>query len=323
MSPASPAGFAFRTKLIVGPGRSLPFREQVATLEEANGIRVLIQSSRSDVMLSDAGECAVMGQSYATVEDSEQAAHHWRGRLTRVFASLGITADFGDRAGSLGGAAQMELDRMAEVAGRPVMDDRWGHVVYPADQVPLFFGASARATVGVSEEQLRLALADEASHEEVTPRHRLAYDLLALSSFISDRPDARLTVLMMAMEALAETRFREEATIDHINMLLDITTAAELNAEERANLTNALRSLKRESGRRAGQRLASEMSGRLYDGMGPADFYKACYTMRNAVVHARLSRPSREDVARSGAVLAQLVSHLVAGRSLVDRVVPG
>jgi hypothetical protein len=129
---------------------------------------------------------------------------------------------------------------------------------------------------------------------------------------------------MMAFEALAETQSRDEATIGHIDMLVELTTsAAKLDADERTNLANALRSLKRESGRRAGQRLASEMNGRLYDGMGPSDFYKACYAMRNAVVHAHLSRPSREDVARKGAVLAQLVSHLIAGRSLVDRVLPG
>lgn len=126
---------------------------------------------------------------------------------------------------------------------------------------------------------------------------------------------------MMAFEALVDEQDRSPEVRQHIDALVATTRqSTDLDPAERDSLSNGLLNLKRESARRAGQRLMSSLTGRTYGGLDPLRFYKQCYDVRNALVHGRSDRPAREQVARLGAQLEQVVGHLIAGRSLLDDV---
>ncbi|HEV7148663.1 MAG TPA: hypothetical protein VGN48_16850 [Pedococcus sp.] len=315
-----PTGFNFRFRFALAGRTKLPFSGASTVLATSGGSEVTLRSS-ADADLSSGSNMVVLGGPYPAEYDARSAGEEWRDRLTQAFACVGIGADFGDRE-SAGGMVDSELARMSEAAGGwPVRNEVYGVHTFEGDRVPLFVSTSGDFSVGIQEGRLRLAIDSIAQRTRLSDRERLAFDLYSLSRTVADKPDARFVVLMMALEALIDQRQRSDVTIRHIDTLVDATREAEgLTTDDREPLMNGLRALKRESARRAGMALVESLRGRTYLGMSPDRLYKECYDLRNAIVHPRSARPSRDVVGRHGAVLETLVAHLIAGRALVDDV---
>lgn len=316
----SAGSYHFRLRFALSGRTPLPFTGEVAVLHKDPQTEVSLQSLNRAEDLSTATDLVLLGGPYESNEEAAQAGEEWRDRLTQAFACVGLGADFGDRRPT-GGMVDSELAKMAEVADWPVRNETYGVQTFQGDKVPVFMSVSGDLTVGIPEDRLRLALESAGQRDRITDRERLAYDLYSLSRTVADRPDARFVVLMMAFEALVETQERPSEVCRHIDALVDMTQeAGDLHPQDREVLSNALLPLKRESARRAGSRLIASLAGRTYAGLAPERLYRQCYDLRNALVHGRSTRPPRDQVARLGAALEQVVGHLIGGRSLVDDV---
>jgi len=210
------------------------------------------------------------------------------------------------------------LDELRVTTGQLTVNETFGIMVLPNDVPVRVSSGSASGYAGTPRDQFTRALAAARSGPAITARERLAFDLYSAADFVSDRPEARFVVLMMAFEALIEAKMRDAGFQEHIDSLTRITTNATLQPGETQNLANALRALKWESARQAGRRVVAAMDGRLYNGKTPVTFFNECYPVRSALVHGAEDRPAREVVSRLAASLQVLVGHLIAGRALVD-----
>jgi len=201
-----------------------------------------------------------------------------------------------------------------------MLNDVLGLSVFECEPVPRFVtlgGASVsvgRAGAGV----LRALRAAVAKNVTMTPQEQLAYALYS-ASFNEAYADARLVMLMMAVETLLPETEHPEAVLAHVEHLREMTRQAELPDDERRSLLGSLLWLRLQSINQAGRQLAQSLGDRTYmEGQpsGPENatrFFTRCYEMRSALVHGHYPRPTRADVGVRAAHLEQFVGDLLAG----------
>jgi hypothetical protein len=99
----------------------------------------------------------------------------------------------------------------------------------------------------------------------------------------------------------------------------DARTANGLEEDDRSSLVGSLKGLQRPSINQAGKRLVQGLGDRQYmDGEATqrsetaTQFFRACYKVRNALVHGNLDRPAHDVMALRAAYLAKFVADLFA-----------
>lgn len=308
--------YAFRLRFVLSNLERLPYPGEEHVLHEDS---CTVTYLRANGAINDTDQVALIGKAFDTEEEALAAGERWRHRLERAFACLSIGADFGDRAPS-GGMTDEGLALMQGASDVVFMNDVHGLMTFDADRQVVFVRASAHGRARPTVEALERALDAAQAAPPVTERERLAYDLFNASQVVAESPEARFVMLVMAIEALIQTRRRDERFCSHIDRLIAITLEASLDPVQAENLTNALRSLKNESVGVAGRRLVASMDGRKYGGQDAVPFFKKCYGMRSALVHGHAKRPSRDEVSMAAAHLESLTGQLIAGRPLVNEV---
>ena len=107
----------------------------------------------------------------------------------------------------------------APIRSARVLNDEPGTLgVHPAPTA-LFVGGSAAATRSPNEAKTKAAITvafESGPHH--TPAQRLAFDLYS-ASFFQPAADARLFMLMMAIETMLDPQDRDEATTVHVREL--------------------------------------------------------------------------------------------------------
>ena len=302
------------------PSRNLlGLTEEQFFLENSEDRRVWLKSSAADgERLCDATHLVVRGEGYASTQEAAREGEHWRDAISRAFARVHLAADFGDRTPS-GIVTKAGEALLSEQRGHPVLGDQPGVTVFEDLPGLRFVKFDAQACMRPSEERSRLVLAEAARHEDpLAGRERLAFDLYS-ASFFQPSADARLLMLMMAVEPLLELQPRSERVRQHVTELIEATeTNTSLSESERASLRGSLIWLLDESIGQAGRRLARTLEPRRYDGKAPAALFTRCYEVRSALVHGHVPRPDRGDVDVLAADLETLVGDLLAGHLLTE-----
>ena len=281
--------------------------------------KVVLSSGESDRPLRDATQVVLRGSGYTTEDEARQAGLTWRSVLERVFAHGRIGADFGDRAAK--GVVTKAGIRMFEEAsdGKRLLNDDHGLMVYQSEPRPLFVRAGpASMYVSVGHERLKRAFATEESRVPTTAQESTAFDLFSASFRTGGITDARFMLLMMALETLIDQEPRDKGTQQLVDELIAVTQQAQLPDMHRRSIIGSLETLKSESVGQAGQRLVAKLGGRTYGDHSPSKLFKRCYTVRSHLVHGRMPRPTSQEVGSLAASLEVLVSHLIAGPSLLE-----
>ncbi len=267
--------------------------------------------------ISEAAWVSLFGTSYASEEAARSAGEHWRSTLSRSLAALSIGADFGDRAGG-GGISEELRAQIKEISGLDAYYAKHGLMVYPDTDSAVFLRLEATGVARPSDEVYARAMG-LASSSPLSERERVAFDLFSASQFVAHIPDARLIMLVSALEALVDQGSRSPEAVAHLRELEAITKAAtELENGDRESILQALQMMRRESVGRAGTKLMAPFADRNYGGMPAPRFFSKCYSVRSALVHGHQKRPIEQDVRETGAHLENLVGHLIAGRDIVD-----
>ncbi len=261
-------------------------------------------------------DLVLRGDGYPSQVAAHEAARRWRAVLQVAFATAQIGADFGRRVLDNSDSSR-GLEQLTAQTGQRYIRDRLGPIVFATEPRPIFRNLSATGVAGRFEDHVLGALAVAAAQRvEADEKTRLAYDLFG-ASFSVDEPDARLMLLMMAVETLIDPKPRG-AVIAHVQRLIAITAQADISAQEKQSITQSLSWLLRQSIGQAGRDLAANLGDRRYLDKSATRFFTDCYSVRSALAHGHLDRPHPTDVGRYAAHLEGFVSDLLA-RPLLDQ----
>jgi hypothetical protein len=310
--------YSFRIRFDLGDGVFISSPDtHVQLTGPGPGEEVELRPTAADTALEDARELVLRGRPYDTDAKATEAARRWRGLIQKAFARVNIGADFGDR------APHSFLTKhglgLFKSEGR-VLNDVHGISVFESDPKPLFarIGA-AMVKKGVPVERLLNALAVAVELGAVmAERDQLAYDLYS-ASFSESSADARLAMLMMALETMIDPQPRTDAVQDHVDQLIADTDASGLPRREIDSILGSLKWLRDESIGQAGRRLVSRVGERRYMDEPPKRFFTNCYTLRSRLIHGHYPRPTRAEVDSRATSLELLVRDLLSVE-LLDRI---
>ena len=290
--------------------------EEVTTWALASG--VWMRSLKQDQPIKEASALAVQGEGAGSAEEATHLGERWRDALETAFALLGVGADFGER-GPRSYLSEAGMRWLEHQYGVPrVLNDEPGLSVFTLHPPPMFVAGSAAGTKSVNEAKTKAAItAAFASGPHHTPAQRLAFDLYS-ASFFQPAADARLLMLMMAIETMLDLQDRDEATSAHVRELISLTQAAALPDSQKQSLLGSLKWMLQESISQSGRRLAASLTGRTYMNQPPQKFFTTCYDLRSRLVHGATPRPAFERVNIAAAQLGLFVGHLLSGSLLTD-----
>ena len=262
--------------------------------------------------IDECDRLTLRGDGYVTENDALEGGERLRDVLTIALAHLHLGADFGDRAAK-GWVTPYGLELLSQERGQRVLNDVHGVMTFESDPQPRFASVHADAIVGVGEAKVRSAIAfafDKA--RALNEQERLAFDLYS-SSFFQASPDARLVMLVTAIETLIHRGPRSVEAQAHVNQFVESVKASSLASAERDAILGALKDLLVESIGQAARRLARSLIGRTYLELEPEQFATKAYSLRSDLVHGRFPRPTREDVSAMRPPLEAFVGDLLAG----------
>lgn len=276
---------------------------------------VSLRALGDELPINEASRLALHGAGFDTREGAEAGGARWRDALQAGFARNGVGVDFGERT-ARGIATAAGLKMRSEEQGCRVLNDEPGLSVFATEPTPKFVHVSASAvkipSVDRTVRAINVAYALGPHH---TPRQSLAYDLYS-ASFFATVADARLLMLMMAVETLLDPADRPEKVRAHVQSLIDQTKAAGLPKQEKESILGSMQWLFQDSVSRAGQKLAATLEGRTYMDLPPEKFFKKCYTLRSRLAHGDVPRPSFEEVNMMNGPLEQFVGQLLCPKLL-------
>lgn len=263
--------------------------------------------------VGEARQLVVIGQGYKSEDEANSAALAWRSTITIAFARAQIGVDFGDRA-LRGFVSEEHLQMLSEQQlGARFLRDTHGLTIYATEPPPKFVNLSATGVAGRFEEHVLGAIAvARANCLSMSTNHQIAYDLFS-SSLSAVDTDARLLLLMMALETMMHQKPRQQAVQAHVTALIQATSIAALPEAERDSITGSLRRLHEQSISQAGRDLAATRGDRQYTNMSAKAFFSHCYGLRSQLVHGEDPRPTREEVDGVVATLEIFVSDLLSG----------
>lgn len=303
----------FRIRFVLGRSSAIGSDQtEIAIADPIEGRELRLRPTDSGTSLSEAKALVLTGRPFDSERDAHTAAERWLGVLQKVFAHLHIGADFGDRAAG-GGLYKQGLRMFEGLTGQRVLNDDHGILVYECEPEPRFARVGAvNVVTGPGGDRL-ISEIERASRlrVEMSTTERLAFDLYA-ASFSESSPDARLAMLMMAMETLIEPGPRSTVVREHVDRMIAATRSSGLGRQEIDSIVGSLQWLLCESINQAGRKLAARLGNRKYMDEAPSKFFTSCYGLRSRLFHGHEPRPTRAEVGTRAASLEHFVGDLLS-----------
>ncbi len=239
-------------------------------IENPESRRLILKPADGAKTLREARRVQLCGHGYEDNAAAEREGRYWRHRLTLLFMSTGIGADFGDRA-AFALAMRPALDRATADAGAPVMNDVHGLMTFPTSPSPIMMRVGpVTVTVSPSRERFVETEWNLAESRVILPEaSTVAYDLFS-ASFSAAIPDARFMLLMMALETLLTPPARSDEAQALVRSLIASTEASGLPEGEIKSIVGSLQWLLRESISRTGRALAKRLGDERYQDETPS-----------------------------------------------------
>jgi hypothetical protein len=153
-------------------------------------------------------------------------------------------------------------------------------------------------------------MADAIAAGGLSQENQVAYSLFSGSFGLA--AEARLALLMAAVEAMMDAEKRPDEALALIAKWKDQVRESPLSTNDAASLINAMAFLRTESISVTGQKLASKLEPKQYDGLTPVKFFKRCYTLRSRLMHGQHPIPTPAGIGPVAASLERFVADLLA-----------
>lgn len=308
--------FTLRIRFRVAPTSRLGIEDEECTYSAGAGGQVRLKSADGEGRaIKDAHWLVAKSDGWPTEEEALAAAEPLMDALRMAFGRFGIAIDVGNRAAK-GMMFASGLRMLEEQTGTPFMNDEHGPMAYPSTSTAQVVRLGPAKAIKILQEDRWTPVLETAlsSGNQLNEAARVASDLYFAACSAADNADARFTLLFAAIETLIPEIPHSDATVAHVDHLIELTTAADLPDEERRSLLGSLRWLRSYSIRAAGRLMIRDrLGGRMYGDTEAEDLFLNAYEMRNRLLHGGTPFPSRTEVDRLGSPLEVLVGHLIAG----------
>lgn len=304
--------YTFRIRFNRSPHDTLESNDPELLMPIPNtGINVSLRNPKIDQPIKDADQLVLTGDGYSSEEAAAEAGILFQTALKVALARVRVGADFGERAAK-SFFTPHGLRMIEEQSGQKVLNNVHGLMVFPSEPKPRFGSMNPQMVRGTSPHGFKAAFICAIEKQpSLTDREQLAYSLFN-ASFFQRTAESRFLLLVMAIEALIDPLLRSQEGLDHVDKLIEETTAANILPAEKVSMIGALRWLRNESINQAGKRLASNRLGsRHYSDESAPEYFSYCYKIRSDLVHGNLPTPTFEEVGSVAGTLEVFVSDLL------------
>jgi hypothetical protein len=228
--------YAFRLRFRISSSDIIEIGASRFELPSKHGPLVL-STGKLDVSIREAKDLIIRGEEYASENDAKAASEQCRDVLIRALARLRIGADFGDRSPK-GGFTHAGLAMLENWMGGRVLNDVHGLMTFETEPPPKFvkLGEANLAPVTQQGEFEKAFTAAADSDFALTEQERLAFDIFS-ASFFQPSQDARLLLLVVALEILIMPSDRSPEVLEHVKHLEELTKGAtQLSQDERNSI---------------------------------------------------------------------------------------
>lgn len=235
--------------------------------------------------ISDARELVLSSRGFDTEAAATQGAIHAKGAVLWAAAKLGIGIDVG-RDTPIGVATQYYKDQFAAAHGKVLLNDVHGITVYNDSIGSVFGSMSANPSFGKSGDAFATTIAEAVNKNILlSAKEFIAFELYSHAQF-ERAQRTRLVLYVAAIESLLETNPRETKALAHVNHVIALTAAADIEPNEKRALLTSLEWLRSKSIGHSARALIRELVDEdIYGGKKAAAFFTDCYRMRSRIVH--------------------------------------
>jgi len=260
--------------------------EKLLVLQESGGATIRLHSGERGTAIKKHSRASLIGGPYPSAAGAQAAAERTKRALLIWAVRSRIGIDLGGRQPRTHiTAAGLQL--FEKQVGGPLRADIHGIDVYEHIDGLSFVAINADASIGKGA----AAFVEEVAAAVASPvflnaKQELAGEILSASYFdTSDR--SRFVTLITAVEALLDPQPRPAATQHMVARMIQLIEDGELDEGHRASMLGSLHRLETESIGQAGRALAERLlSGKVYEGQAPAQFFNLCYGLRSSILHS-------------------------------------
>ena len=305
----------FRLPFKLSPQSNFPDLDSLEIFIPAN-LQNLVAVKMLDpqAAISAARDFAIVGTRFENQRAAEEAAAQMYSKLVRAFAALGIGADFGERRPTF---TLSEAGKWLFAGGTPYKADGLIVGLENPQAPPQLLTFNIGVSKGSGVEIFNKVMATDTNSLPISERETIASILFGVASFSSD-PEAKLTLLVMAIEALIVQEDRNSDAINLVNeFIIGSQNSARITVEDKHSLLTSLSHLKKESIGQAGRRLVKTLDPIQYDDESAKNFFTKCYEYRSNIAHGNLPRPDIAEIRRLCGPLEIMVGDLIAGSAFL------
>jgi hypothetical protein len=308
-------GFTFRVRFQRSPSETINFRASTWEWKiDKNTPSLLLRAHKKDTNINDSEIWVFQSNGWPSEDEVHRASSLYLDVLTLTLVRLRIGADFGSRAPkstlTRHGVALFEAQ-----TGKRILNDVHGLMVYKSHPTPYFVSAKANCILGKPQDHFEKIFSHAlASNRILTERERLSLELFN-TSFFQKSNEARILLLVAAIEALLEPSPRSSAAASHVESMIAATSNSEiLSSGEKDSLLGSLNWLRNESINKTGRKLAVDnLKDRTYMDKVAPSFFSYCYNLRSRLVHGTPPIPSQHEIGSVVAPLVEFVSDILSG----------
>ncbi len=305
--------YSYRLRVNLPSSFNLSIDAPEADISDLLDYTVRISSGRRDIDISKSKSVVFSASGFKTIDEAQSQGARFSDLLTIALSKLQRAADFGSRSPK-GRFTDYGISELFKQSKGKVLNDEHGLMVYE-DEPNLSFLRSYPPSISLGRNQsdLTLALKESLSARlPLSPSIRLAFDLYSYSYFQRSQ-DARLLMLMMALEVLFDVKPRPIESVSLINRFIDELQSSEnISTSEKSSLIGAMNSMRKESISQAGRRFVTNHLGALeYMGMPCTNFFTHAYSIRSRLIHGNDPFPEWQEVSKTAANLEKLVADAI------------
>jgi hypothetical protein len=307
--------FTFKFRFLTGSRITITTDEQAVALESNSPIEVTLTTIPWSNEEHSPIEGTVVGVGYGSRSEASNACRRWYSAMRVGLARRHAGADFfvANRSDSDWEVAQTREGTEWET-GRRVIEDERRQLIYETEPSPRFVEALPGRVIKGLRTTWVADSAKAAARDGVllSPKLDIACDLFG-RAFDVEMPEARLVMLVTAVEALIEPAYRSLAIRDAAAALLEKLDTLDLGDMDRKRLRSQVGQLKKESIKEAGARLFTKHLTTTPTDESPSLYFTACYDLRSRIVHGTPAVADQEEAASRAPGLEIVVGRLIDG----------
>ena len=273
--------YSIRIRFKISTNRPLEIKENIIEIPHQGADKLYLHSVNIVESILISKELVLEGEGYETEEIARSTGEKYLYALSLAFAQLKLSADFEDKSSGKVIISDFWLKEIAQETGLMAHHDILGLNVIPSGSSLKIFMPIPTTSTSTNKEQFLKAICKSINLDpKIDSNKRVAFELFS-ASITSNYIDSRFLLLMMAIETLIVHNPRSEEARHHISTLITLTKVSNiLTKTEKNSINSSLNWLYDDSISRSGRNLAKTLTGRLYCGMKPSNFFNYCYELR-------------------------------------------